>query len=200
LHAFLSIQAVNGNAFLQKQDIDPAEQERMSEVDIQTSLLAEVEVSLGSSAGARVTEFGKALQSIFKSLPKNEHGGLGSATVRYALHRIFVQRHGWFISGLDRAGESWNGTSPTGILKDHVPVYVEELFEKRLGEKGFGLHELSVLAATIEHLVHNEALSKLGTAYSIHEQLPTSKLDRTDANEVLETYMMMYILGDAMTK
>ena len=37
---------------------------------------------------------------------------------------------------------------------EHVP-------EQRLGGRGFGLHELGVLAATIEHLVHNEAIKRL---------------------------------------
>jgi hypothetical protein len=109
-----------------------------------------------------------------------------------------VQRHGWFIQGLDRAGESWNGTSPTGILKDQVPGYVQDLFEKRLDGKGFGLHELAVLGATIEHLVHNEALAKLGSAFTIHDHLPTMELDADEANEVLETYMASYILGQAL--
>jgi len=75
---------------------------------------------------------------------------------------------------------------------------VQDLFEQRLNGKGFGLHELAVLAATIEHLVHNEALAKLGSAFTIHDHLPTMDLDADEANEVLETYMMSYILGQAL--
>jgi len=168
----------------------------MSEADVQTSLLAEVEGGLGTSAGSRVGDLEAVLQPIFSALPKNEHGGLGHTTVRYALHRIFVQRHGWFIQGLDRAGQSWNGSSPAGILQNQVPAYVQDLFEKRLAAKGFGLHELAVLAATIEHLVHGEALAKLGAAFSAHNQMPTTELSAEDANEILETYMMTYILGE----
>ena len=50
--------------------------------------------------------------------------------------------------------------------QDQVPAYVQDLFEKRLAGKGFGLHELAVLAATVEHLVHSEALAKLGNAFN----------------------------------
>ena len=79
--------------------------------------------------------------------------------VRYALHRLFVLRHGWAIKGLRSEGETYNSSSPSGVLTDHVPAYIEHLFEQRLGGKGFGLHETAVLAATIEHLIHNEAVS-----------------------------------------
>merc|ERR1719456_2079535 len=192
----ISLQTVDGNAFLKATHTTYGA--RMSEADVQTSLLAEVEGGLGTSAGSRVGDLEAVLQPIFSALPKNEHGGLGHTTVRYALHRIFVQRHGWFIQGLDRAGQAWNGSSPAGILKNQVPAYVQDLFEKRLNGKGFGLHELAVLAATIEHLVHSEALTKLGGAFSVHEQSLMSQLNLTEANEVLETYMMSHILGEAV--
>merc|ERR1719181_1812056 len=138
------------------------------------------------------------LQPIFNALPKSEQGGLSHTTVRYALHRVFVQRHGWFIQGLDRAGQAWNESEagPAGILTDQVPAYVQDLFEQRLAGKGLGLHELAILAATIEHLVHKEALSKLGEAFQLHKRLPTDLLNVEDANEILETYMMQYILGE----
>jgi len=189
---------VDANAFLKANP--KIYEERMTEADVQTTLLAEVEAGIGTSTGSKAAQFEELLKSMFNALPKNEHGGLGHSTVRYALHRFFVQRHGWVIQGLDRAGESWNGTSPAGMLKDQVPAYVQELFEKRLDGKGLGLHELAVMAATIEHLVHNEALAKLGNAFDIHAQLPSSQLNATQANEILETYMMSYILGSAMTK
>merc|ERR1719440_2035532 len=197
----LSLSGVNANAFL-KARADHSSVERISAADVQTSLLAEVEGSLGTSTGSKVSELETLLQPIFKALPKNEQGGLSHTTVRYALHRAFVQRHGWFIQGLDRAGQSWNESDvgPAGILTDQVPAYVQDLFEKRLAGKGLGLRELAVLAATIEHLVHKEALSELGEAFQLHKRLPTDLLNVDDANEILETYMMQYVLGEHVAK
>merc|ERR1719155_240401 len=99
----------------------------MSENEIKSTLLTEVEGGLGTSAGSKVLEFEGILKSVYKALPKNEHGGLSHATVRYALHRIFVQRHGWFIQGLDRGDQSWNESEagPAGILTDQVPAYIQ---------------------------------------------------------------------------
>merc|ERR1719378_934153 len=79
-------------------------QERISEEEIQTSLLAEVEGTFGAgAASSRLKRLEALLAPIYTALPKNEHGYLGHATVRYALHRLFVKRHGWIIKGLDDA-------------------------------------------------------------------------------------------------
>merc|ERR1719213_1608223 len=172
----------------------------MSEEDVQTSLLAEIEGTFGAgSASSRVKQLEAVLRPIYAALPKNEKGYLGHATVRYALHRLFVQRHGWFISGLDAAGGHRNSTSGAGLLKEQVPAYIQDLFEQRLGGRGFGLHELGVLAATIEHLVHTEAITRLGDAFRVHDYLPTSLMTESQADEVLDTYMTSYILGEDLS-
>merc|ERR1719199_1300586 len=93
----------DANAFLKANP--SSHQERISEEEIQTSLLAEVEGTFGSgSATSRLKQMEVALTPMFTALPKNEHGYLGRATVRYALHRLFVQRHGWIINGLHAGG------------------------------------------------------------------------------------------------
>merc|ERR1719506_2699301 len=164
------------------------------------SLLAEVEGALGEgTAGSRVKQLEGDLAPIYAALPKNEKGYLGHATVRYALHRLFVQRHGWVIKGLDAAGSHRNSTSGAGLLKEQVPAYIQDLFEQRLGGRGFGLHELGVLAATIEHLVHSEAIKRLGDAFKVHNYLPTSLMNVDEADEVLDTYMTSYILGEDLS-
>merc|ERR1719478_1885121 len=172
----------------------------MSEEEVQTSLLAEVEGTFGEgSASSRVKQLEAVLGPIFASLPKNDKGYLGHATVRYALHRLFVQRHGWFIKGLDAAGGHRNTTSSAGLLKEQVPAYIQDIFEQRLGGRGFGLHELGVLAATIEHLVHSEAIKRLGNAFKVHNFLPTSLMSVSEADDVLDTYMTSYILGEDLS-
>merc|ERR1719326_2292085 len=172
----------------------------MSEEDVQTSLLAEVEGTFGAgAASSRVKQIETLLAPMFAALPKNANGYLGHATVRYALHRLFVQRHGWVIKGLDTAGGHRNSTSSAGLLKQQVPAYIQDLFEQRLGGRGFGLHELGVLAATIEHLVHSEAIKRLGDAFRVHSYLPTSLMSIDEADDVLDTYMTSYILGEDLS-
>merc|ERR1719453_2153644 len=137
-----------------------------------------------------------ALSPMYAALPKNAQGNLEHVTVRYALHRVFVQRHGWVIKGLDHAGAGWNSSTATGILKDQVPAFIQDLFEKRLDGRGLGLNELAVFAATIEHLVHNEAVGRLGSALNLFGLLPTAMMASTQVDQILDTYMMAYILGE----
>merc|ERR1719247_743071 len=105
---------------------------------------------------------------MFGAMAKNENGKLGSAAAGYVLHRVFVQRHGWFIRALEPTGNaiaSWSLSNPTSILEERVPESVQGLFEKRLGTHGMGVKELAILAATLEHLVHVEAMERLSVAY-----------------------------------
>jgi hypothetical protein len=77
-----------------------------------------------------------------------------------------------------------------------VPSYIQTIFEKRLGDKGLGLHELAVMASTLEHLINKEAVTKLGQVYKVFKTFPTKKVSETAANEFIDTYMMAHILGE----
>merc|ERR1719238_2514773 len=138
------------------------------------------------------------ISPMFGAMAKNENGKLGSAAAGYILHRVFVQRHGWFIRALEPQGNSlaaWNSSRPTSILEERVPEHVQKLFEKRLGERGLGLKELAVLASTLEHLVHVEALERLKVAYLAGNISQEDVLSEEEAIKVLDMYMAIYILG-----
>jgi hypothetical protein len=189
---------VDANAFLK---LNPKlREERITEGDVQTSLLAEIEGTFGQgSASSRIKQLEAVLAPIYAALPKNENGFLGHATVHYALHRLFVQRHGWVMQGLDASGGHRNATSGAGMLKEQVPAYIQDLLEQRLAGRGLGLHELSVIAATIEHLVHSEAIKRLGDAFKVHNFAPTSLMTQDEANDVLDTYMAAYIVSQDLS-
>merc|ERR1719327_1596805 len=171
--------------------------ESISEEDIRISLLDEVEGSLGKgSASGRLSQIETALRPIVAALPKNAYGNLERSAVSYALHRLFVLRHGWVIKGLGTEAVLKNSSSPTKVLTDQVPSFIEGLFEQRLAGKGFRLQELAILASTIEHLIHNEAVSRLGAVFNVHKLSVTSPISKAQAADVLDTYMMAYILGE----
>jgi len=170
--------------------------DRVSEQDIRTSLLEEVEGALGTgTAKNRLFQNEAILRPIVAAMPKNQYGNLDHSAVRYALHRLFVLRHGWVIQALSFDGDAGNSSSPSGILKDQVPAYIEHLFEEQLKGRGFGLHETAVLAATIEHLVHNEAAGRLDAAFNLFKLPVTGVVSKDAAQEVLDLYMAAYITG-----
>lgn len=154
----------------------------------------------GSNGEHRMTEenllfLEDSLRPTFVSLPKNTHGNLGHAAVRYALHRFFVHTHGMYIKGLEPAGDTWDKTQPTGIIEDRVPAYVHGLFETLLGDKGFNQHELAVLAATLEHLVYEDQIQRLHAAYKANGLEDDMTVNETVISEVVESYMQIFLVG-----
>mmetsp|Transcript_89419 Transcript_89419/g.208206 ORF Transcript_89419/g.208206 Transcript_89419/m.208206 type:complete len:571 (+) Transcript_89419:94-1806(+) len=165
---------------------------------LRAAMLDELMVGLGH--GNRVTQerlqsIEEALRPMFNSLPKNQHGNLEHTAVRYALHRLFVLRHGMFVKGLEPGGEAWDSASATDILDDRVPSYVQSLFESRLEGHGLGLHEVAILAATLEHLIHDEATDRLRTAYEVNNVALDQHCDGPKVRKVIDTYMVMFLLG-----
>merc|ERR1719219_1283484 len=99
-----------------------------------SNILEQLEEALGSNSRAatevRLQDIEEALRPIFDALPKRFSGAkVGPPAARYALHRLFIQRHGW---------------------------HVKELFDDRLNSTGLDLHELAVFASILEHLIHSE--------------------------------------------
>lgn len=185
----------DGNAFLAR--TPEAATTAVSEA-FAKKLLAEIETILGSAHRSftekRLDRIQDDLRPTFESMPKNENGRLDHQAVAYLLHRVFVQRHGWFVRGLSPT-EQVNSSSAAGILGDRVPDYVVQLFEKRIGRDGIDLHDLAVLAATIEHLAHTEALARLRLSYEAHALSPDDVISIEEADLVLDSYMCAYILG-----
>jgi hypothetical protein len=177
--------------------------EHVSEEEIRRTLLSEIDASLpdamGTSASNRVSSIEADLKPILQALPKNAYGNLEHPVAHYGLHRLFVLRHGWNIKGLGPTSGKYNASSPAGILKDQVPVFIEDLFVQRLGRKGFKLHDLAVLAATIEHLIQEEALQRLAAAFKVHDTAGKGVLPATEVPKMLDTYMSSFILSENLT-
>jgi len=90
---------------------------------------------------------------------------------------------------------AWNTSTPTSVLEERVPAHVQNLFENRLGEHGLGVKELAILAATLEHLVHSEALDRLKVSYLAKNLTAEDTVSEEEAVQVLDMYMSIYILG-----
>ncbi|CAK0906082.1 unnamed protein product [Prorocentrum cordatum] len=189
-----------GSAFLRRSDL----QEALPGIgsDFERVLQAELEEAFSASgqqwraAEGRAVHIKEALRPTFVSMPKNEHGKLGHAAVRYVLHRLFVSRHGWFIQGLQPDGDARDSANSSGIIHDQVPERVQELFEKRLGGHGLGLDEITVLAATLEHLVHSEVSGHVASLFELGGFSAASGVISTEAaQKIIDTYMAIYLVG-----
>lgn len=191
--ALLSLRTASGNVFLQRSELG-SEGEFKDE-----HILRQLEQAMGSdhrvATESRMKSITEALSPIFVALPKNNTAKVGPSAARYALHRLFIQRHGWQVKGLAANGDTWDAVHPSMAFADKVSSGVKALFDDRLGSSGLTLHELAVFAATLEHLIHSEAMTRLQHAYKLCGDEPMQALPKGKVDKLIQTYMAIYVTG-----
>jgi len=182
--ALFSLQHVSASSFLRK--VPDAALDIFQEV----SILDQLEEALGTShreaMEARVWSFSKDLSSLFRALPKNERGAVSATSARYAIHRLFVQRHHWQL-------KMWSSSSPVSAVSDRLSGSVRDIFEERLGARGFDLHELAVLAATLEKSIHGDIVRHLETTYTVLGKSVDRRLDKVSVFGIIDAYMAAWV-------
>jgi len=160
--------------------------------DVETSLSHELEAR--KVADEQVLAFKKAVEPTFKALPKNQDGQLDHQTVRYILHRLFVQRYGWHIKGLEPGGDVWGeyGAEKKGAW---VPEFLVEEFEKRFEDEGIDLNDLAVLGATLEDVARKEVAATVSNIFASLNISENATLDADAVQSVVDTYLVLF-LGD----
>jgi len=164
----------------------------LSMEDAKDTLLSELTATLRAGGQTRIAHLEQSLQTIFSALPKNTQGNLEHNVARFALHRYFSQSHGWFITGLEPVESMFNNTAAKGSLKDWIPSYLFESFEKLLGMHGANLRELAVLAATLEDLIYKEESGRLAEIYTMYQLPPDGTLNPDQVQDVVKTYLSIY--------
>jgi hypothetical protein len=134
------------------------------------------------------------LSPTFQALPKNEHGNLNPPTVRYALHRYFIQKHGWFVKGLDPEGGNWEFASH-GMVKEKATQYIQDIFDKKLNGRGLGLEDLASFAMMVVGLIHGEGLEDLEGVYRALDLSVFSKVSHTDFDLAVRSFLAQTIVG-----
>eukprot|EP00929_Paragymnodinium_shiwhaense_P081812 TRINITY_DN428_c0_g7_i1.p1 TRINITY_DN428_c0_g7~~TRINITY_DN428_c0_g7_i1.p1 ORF type:complete len:581 (-),score=152.21 TRINITY_DN428_c0_g7_i1:310-1929(-) len=170
----------------------------MNATAIEQQFLDEVRSFVGKAPlDTELPKITEALRPMWLALPKNEHGRLGNSQIRYALHRFFVQRHGWHIDGLDRTnGEA----SPSGLLRERVPSFLMDLFEEAFGKSGLMLHELAIFAGTLEHLIHDESTARLRDVYGSMAVSESTAISSEQVDRAMQLFFMSLVLGQDKLK
>jgi len=182
------LSVAEASTFLGPQDHLGAAKRLLTGGAIEQALLTE----LGLASGARMHELEEEIRPLFAAMPKNEYGNLQPSVTRYALHRYFAQKYGWYVVGLEPVGGSYSASSPGLVMKDRVPAYIESLFEQRLHGHGLGLREVAIFAATMLDLIHKESTDDLHAAYAHHGVDPSQVLNSHSMDEVMHTYVLLY--------
>jgi len=159
--------------------------------DVERSMIHE----LSGVASSRIHSIQDELRPMFAALPKNQQGRLEPPTVRYALHRYFVQKHGWYMMGLDPAGGSRDASASSTIMKDRAPAYIQGLFEKHMHGRGLGLQELAVFAAVLADLVYKEASGELHKVFTTLDLPTVDQVPTHWAEMAVKVYLLRHFAG-----
>mmetsp|Transcript_70072 Transcript_70072/g.85976 ORF Transcript_70072/g.85976 Transcript_70072/m.85976 type:complete len:536 (-) Transcript_70072:32-1639(-) len=168
----------------------------VTENEVQQSLMDNLDQDV--EKGAKWAELHQALLPTYNALPKNSQGLIDHQAVRYVLHRMFVQKYGWYMKGLEPSGDHWHEETnqpDLGKVKEWVPTYLQDLLEKRLHHKGLDLKGLVQLALSLEELVSHEAKNRLKTAYDIHNFQTNGELTRSEADDLIRTWYVQFLLA-----
>jgi len=142
----------------------------------------------------------RVLAPMYATLPKNARGKLGHATVCYALHRYFVQQHGWFINGMAPDGSGWNGSSTTALMQEGAPAHVQRLLERHLGSRGLSLRELAALASVLHNVVSQQYLGRSENAYRLAGAPIEGRATQQQFTKAITMWMTMLIIGPDLPK
>jgi len=168
----------------------------ISTQDAERSVLAELAESLRKADGTgRIIEFEAALRPMFAALPKDRYGSLNHKLVRYALHRLFMDRRSWQIRGLDPAHDHGDRTAQFSFKLGSIPVLptlLQETMEEKHHGVGLSLRETATLAAALDDLVHRENLQRLTMAY---DTLGMALNETQQISATVTAYMTIYLLG-----
>eukprot|EP00931_Biecheleriopsis_adriatica_P057109 TRINITY_DN33872_c0_g1_i1.p1 TRINITY_DN33872_c0_g1~~TRINITY_DN33872_c0_g1_i1.p1 ORF type:complete len:555 (+),score=97.69 TRINITY_DN33872_c0_g1_i1:79-1743(+) len=166
------------------------------------SILLEVEDQLGREAREfvelKATRLEETLRHTFFALPRNARGAVGAPAARYALHRLFVQLHGWQMHGLVLTGDEWHHGSPMDAFGSTLPTPLHSSFCKRLDMHGLDLRELSVVGALLERMVHHKVEQKLNLTFQALDFDHEATLTKDQAIEAMHTFLAHYIISRSL--
>jgi hypothetical protein len=181
----------SGKGFLSSEDL----QEDMNVSDMLAVLLSEKHTAEASNLPAAVRSRHETdghatnqetLRAMFDALPKSDEGHIGLSAARYVLHRLFEDRHRWFVHGLHPTKNASGSSSEVGKA-------LQNLGESDVA--GLDLLTLASLASTLEELIQGELATHLSDMYAARSQQNGSYVPGSFLKEIAYDYLTIYISG-----
>jgi hypothetical protein len=132
---------------------------------------------------------------MWRSLPTNQFSRVDRRSLRYAVHRYFMQTYTLSIVGLEPS--QVNAPHEEALLLSQVvPSYVKSELEGKAAQTGFSIDDAVVMIATLERLVEDTSHELLERAYSAVHLKSEQLVGSSSARRVLEAYMLRWMLGE----
>jgi len=146
---------------------------------------------------ATLEDVERLILPIWRALPRTAHERVEWRWVRYTAHRYFMKRSSVMIRGFEpvrQVNASYAGEAE--ILRHQAPALVDMVLDGHRSSTGFSLQDIVQLVATLEQLVFNSESDLLEKVYAENRAEPGRSLDDSKLREVLENYMVHWIMGD----
>jgi len=131
----------------------------------------------------------KELEQIWVKLPKNDDGKLSSEHVYTAVGEVFQERHDLI---LEAEASSVGGDGL--VSKTHLAGYILNMFEEVFGKDGLMLHEVTLLAATLDGLLKDETLWQEVAAPATTHDLALPAEEKDMSSGLIATVLVAGIL------
>lgn len=140
-------------------------------------------------------EITQHITPMWQSLPTNEYSRVDKRSLRYAVHRYFMQLYSLSIIGLEPS--QVNGQHEEALLLTQVaPSYVRAELEGKSAKTGFSIDDAVVMIATLERLVGDTSHGHLDRSYEAVNLKTSDSVGWSSAKRLLEAYMLRWIVGD----
>jgi len=152
----------------------------------------------GEVSGERLSAINKAMEPMWNTLPKNTMGQVDRRSLRYAVHRYFMQQSSLSIRGFEPSrltnSSHWGVAD---ILSQQVPAYVEHVLESRTSQQsGFSLDDAVYMVTMLEQLVLDSDRALLEKVYRTSFRPLNMALDRWNLLQILEAYLVNWLVGE----
>jgi len=173
---------------------------RHSTDEMRQDLREALAAALGDDHGvqqAHLQALQKKLSPMWRSLPKTGTGNIDKPSLRFAVHRHFLQEHHLSIVGLEPA--QFNSPhEEVVLLTEFAPQFVRDVLHESAAETGYSLDDVVTMIAAIEQLLQGTAkdiLEEANAWFQLSHGHSPNLFSQTDATRVLELYASIWMLG-----
>jgi len=144
----------------------------------------------------------QALMPIWRALPKMGNDHVEWRQLRYVAHRYFMQRSSLLLHGfeptrpVDTSHPAHLGAAD--ILSKQFPALVDMLMEGKRSAQGFSLQDAIAMVATLEQVILKSEDALLEGVYTARHFPVNGRLLLHEVREVLEEYMIHWLMGAVM--
>lgn len=168
-------------------------------------MLSEVLSAIGDALGARhgvehgeLEEIQRRLLPTWQSLPKVGGDRVDRRSLRYIVNRDFMSQYSISIKGLEpmHVMKSSRDLAEAQLLSQVAPSRVRGILEGAGADTGFSLQDAVGMVATLRSLIRGADGEVIQSMYDHHHQATGGMVSREEIRQMLETYMVYWMVGD----